>query len=558
MRSFSTLLWEQWRQTWRGLLLISGALLFYWVLLIFVEPLVFMIFSNNPRIALTAAFVPVAGAVGLLFMQESRSQIGFAYPERMFWLPVHTYVLVGSQFVFKIVVVALLSLAAGWICATEIKPTFAIAPQVVFFTGLTAALLGLVFLMCGFGDGTGLALFVPAAGVSLIGFQKVLGAMSHNFLLVMPPSPYDLARLGLTPETGQFLYKYPEFSPSTWWLGGATLVWWAIVSYMAARHARSEVPGDRIGRWVRMVLNLAYLDRDNDCFASPAAAHRWFEWRRVVYLYPWITFTIGLLLVATMRASIADEENKFIVGFNLFGIAPAIVAVIIGYAMTRPDPRYMWFVGGRPLTNGTISKVRIMVSLKAIAIAYGLLAVTYAVSNVILFGSRNPIDSLINDLELITSTYGSSANSYLMLAAAVWLALVVVWSLFWMGRAAGVVAWIAGLLAAGYFYVDGGRFYQQQATGNIVSPVWVVFGGTLTVLMVTGVLAAYGWAIYSKAISLKWVPAIAAVAAITIWAAYQFQEVIGVESMAPALIWLLVPLAPFATVPATLAWQRHP
>ncbi len=556
MRAFTTLLWEQWRQTWRGLALIAGALFGYWLLLILVERLVFIIFSNNPRIALAAAYVPVAGAVGLLFMQESRSQIGFAYPRRMFWLPVHTYALVGAQFLYKIAVIALLAAAAGWICATEIKLTFAIMPQVVMFTGMAATLLGMVFLVCGYGTGTGLALFVPAAAISILAFRYVYAAVSHNFILQMPPSAYDLAQIGLTPETGEFLYVYPEFSAWTWWGGAATIVWWAMVSYLAARRARSEVPGDRVGRWVRMVSNVTYLDRDSDEFASPEAAHRWFEWRRVVYMYPWITLALGLFMVATLRSSMEDEENKFIVGFSLLGIAPAIVAVLIGYAMTRPDPRYMWFVGGRPLTTGTISRVRLLVSIKAIAIAYLLAFVAYTGASFILFQSTNPISALVTDLELITSTYGSSRNSLVMLASAVWIALIVVWSMFWMGRTAGVVAWIAAILASAYFYFDGGRVYQRQGD-NIVSPTWIAFGSALTLLMVIGVVAVFSWAIYRKLLSVKTLPAIAIVAAVTVWAGFQFRDVIGPDNMVPALIWILVPIAPFATVPVTLAWQRH-
>ncbi len=556
MRAFATLLWEQWRQTWRGLLLISAALLGYWLLLVFVERLVFIIFSNNPRIALAAAYVPVAGALGLLFMQESRSEIGFAYPKRMFWLPVHTYTLVGAQFIYKLVVIAALAAAAGWICATEIKLTFAIMPQILMFLGLTATLLGMVFLVSGFGSGTGLALFLPAAAISLIGFQPVLAGVSQNFLLVMPPSAGELARMGLTPVTGEFLYVYPEFPVWTWWGGAATVVWFAIVGYLAARHARSEVPGDRVGRWVRMVTSVTYLDRDNDVFASPEAAHRWFEWRRVVYLYPWITLAVGLVLVATLRSSLDEEENKFIVGFSLFAIAPAIIAVLIGYALTRPDPRYMWFVGGRPLTTSTISRVRLIVSIKAIAIAYLLAFIAYCAATFTLYGNANPIGALITDLELITSTYGSSRNSFVMLFSAVWLALIVVWSLFWLGRTAGVIAWIAAMIASAFFYLDGGRMYETQGE-NIVSPTWIVFGGTLTVLMAVGVVACYGLAIYRRNLSARILPVIAVVAAISAWTIFQFSDVVGQENMLAALIWLLVPLAPFATVPATLAWQRH-
>jgi hypothetical protein len=537
-------------------MLISSALLIYWLLLIFVQPLIFVIFSNNPRIALAAAFIPVAGAIGLLFMQESRSQIGFAYPRRMFWLPVHTYALVAAQFVYKLAIVAILSAAAGWICASEIKHTFAIMPQVTFFTGLTATLLGMVFLVCGYGSGTGLSLFIPAAAISYIGFHHVYSAVSYNILLNMPPSLQYLAARGLTPETGQHLYYYPKFSNLTWWCSAAVLVWWAIVSYVAARHGRSEVPGDRIGRWVRMVSNVAYLDRDNDRFASPEAAHRWFEWRRVIYLYPWITIALGLLLVTTLRTSAEEEENKFIVSFALLGIAPAITSVIIGYAMTRPDPGYMWFVGGRPLATGTISKVRIMVSLKAIATAYGLALIAYTGANMILFGGGNPLAALVTDLQLITTTNAPFGKGIVMLAAAIWIVLTVIWSLFWMGRVAGVAAWIAGAIAAGYFYWDDDKIFAST-TGDIVSPVWVAFGGTLTALMVCGVIGAYVWSAYRGLISVRLLPILVAITVITVWAVYQFQDVLGRNNMPAALIWLLVPLAPFASIPATLAWQRH-
>lgn len=557
MRSFATLMWEQWRQTWRGLALISGALFGYWAVLSLVRQLVFLVFSNNASIALAAAFVPVAGAIGLLFMQESRSQIDFAYPRRMFWLPVHTYSLVAAQFLFKLIVLAVLAVAAGWICQTEIKPTFVILPQVFFFTGLAAALLGLVFLTCGYGGGTGIAIFIPAAAVSLIGFQPIYAAVYENFTIVMPPSALDLSRMGLSPEAGQELWVYPEIPAWAWWAGAGALAWWAIISYLGARHARSEVPGDRIGRWVRMMTNVAYLDREGGKFATPEAAHRWFEWRRVVYLYPWITLILGLLMVASLRGSVEEEENKFIVAFSLLAVAPAIVAVLIGYSMTRPDPRYMWFVGGRPLTTATISRTRILVSIRAIATAYVLAFIAYAVASFVLFGNANPINALITDLQLITSTYGDRASGLIELAGAIWIAFAVVWSLFWLGRSAGVVAWVSGLLSAAYFYLTGSRVYDV-VDSHVVSPIWIVFGGTLTVLLLCGFIAAYVIAVRRGLLSLKLLPILAAILGLTCGALYLFREVIGPEPPIAAIsVWVLIPLLPFASVPATLAWQRH-
>ena len=556
MRAVYTLFWEQFRQSWRGLGLILGAVVGYWLLLFLVEDLVFIIFSNNPRIALAAAFAPVVGGIGIMLMQETRGQISFAYPRRNFWIPVHTYALVGTQLVFKIALVAALAIAAGWICATEIKLTFAIFPQVLMFTSLTAALLGLVFLTCGYGAGTGFALFIPAFGISLIGFGPVLAAVNYNFSLVMPPSAYDLARIGLTPETATHLYVYPEFSRSVWWAGIATPLWWALVCYVAARHARSEVPGDRIGRWVRVVTNVAYMDRDSDSFASPEAAQRWYEWRRVTYLFPWLATAIGIVLIATLQSSLEAEENKFVVGFSLFVLAPAITAVLVGYTMTRPDPRNMWFIGGRPLTTSAISRIRLMVSVKALAIAYALLMITYIVANAYFFRNWNPLDSLITDMQLVTSTYGSSGSGAVMLLGTAWIVLLVIWSLFWLGRVAGFVAWIAAMLASAYFYLEGGTMFAARDS-EIVSPVWNVFGGTLTVLMLAGIVFAYGFSVYRRLLSVKLLPVLAIVLLLSLASIWAIREAIHPKSLPIVFVWLLVPFAPFASVPATLTWQRH-
>jgi len=274
-------------------------------------------------------------------------------------------------------------------------------------------------------------------------------------------------------------------------------------------------------------------------------------------LYPWLTLAVGLLFVLTLRSSIEEEENKFGVTLSLFAIAPAVVAVILGYTLTRPDPRYMWFVGGRPLTTATISRVRLLVCVRALVTAYVLVFIAYTVAGYVLFGNTNPVAAIITDLELITTTYGTENNSLISIAAGLWVSIVGVWTLFWIGRSAGVVAWFAGLLAGGYFYLSGSQVYNV-VDAYVVSPLWIAFGGTLTVLAACALVGTYAFAIWRRLLSVKLIPILVAVAALTAGAVYHFREVFNEDPpLAVIGVWVLVPLLPFASVPATLAWQRH-
>jgi hypothetical protein len=557
VRASLTLIWEQWRQTWRGLVLILLALAGYWALLFLVEPLVFVVFANNSYIALAAAYVPVIGAIGLLFMQESRSEIGFTYPRRMYWLPVPTYALAGSQLLYKLVMIGAISFAAGWVCMTEIKYTLAIWPQTLLFLCVTAMLCALMFLTSAFGGGTGFALFVPIAFVSLIAFAPVYEAAHYNFTLIMPPSEGELARFGLTIETApDGLIIWPTFSVWAWWGGVACIAFWAVVAYLAARHGRSEVPRDEVGRWMRRVTSVAYFEREAQAFGSPAAAQRWFEWRRFVYLYPWLSVALGTTLALALRGSSDDDQNRFTIALSLFVIAPAVVAVILGYTLTRPDPKYMWFVGGRPLTTRSITYARLIVSVKAIAVAYVLCGIVYAAINAMLNGEPNPIASLITDLQLMTSTYGQEDAGILMLLGAACIMVSLIWTLFWLARSAGVIAWFAGLLAAAFFGLSGQQFYAVTEDRNIVSPVWQIFGGTFVVMVVVGIVAVYAWALHRKLLGPAMAPVALGIATVLAWSLFQFREALG-EDFAYAFVWLAVPLTPLASVPATLAWQRH-
>lgn len=553
MHGAHILIWEQWRRSWRGLALVTGSLFLYATLLYFVDRLIFIGFANNPNIALGAAYIPVAGAIALVFLHESRNQIDFAFPKRMLWLPIHTHTVVITQYAFKLVVVAVISTLAGWVCLNFIKVTYAIFPQVLLFLTITAALQALVLLVAGYGAGTGTAWFLAAFAIGAILLYPIYDAVAINFGIQMPLDRIEPA-WQLAPEFDEDQY-YPSFTNWPWWGAAASLVWWLIVAYIGARQARSEVPADPVGRMFRISSNLTYLDRDADTFPSAEAAQRWFEWRRSGFLFPWLSAALGIILVVTFRGTLDEEESRFVISFSLLAVAPAIVAVILGYSLTRSDPKYLWFVSAKPLSNQVLARAKLVMAMKAIATAYILLAIVYFIANMIIFQEANPVASLVNDIRTITTTTGPFSEGLALLAASLLITIVAVWSLFWLGRAGGVIAWLAGMVAIAYSFYEDRDFIDTEA--GTISPISIAFGSALTVLAIAGVLFAFAWALKNKLITIRTV-AIALIAWILLAApTLLFREIAGERSIPIMILWLLIPLAPVATVPLSVAWHRY-
>ena len=541
MRGLAVFVWEQWRQTYKGLAVVFAALALFGLGAWQFKDLLMFAFSKSERLVVSSAYIPALGAVALLFLQEQRGRVGFAYPRRMLVLPVHTLVLVAAPLVYRLAMIAVFGGATGWIAKTFLMEIYFIGPQTLALMALVAAIHAFVFLTCGYGAATGTALFAAACAIGIPVLAPLLHNVNANFNIPSKPLkdyiPPDLGYGGVP-------------------IALAAIGYWLLVAYMGARYARSEVAEDPVGGLVRVVTRIAYFDRDRTEFASPEAAQQWLEWRRGAYLFPWISFLLGAVLLVTLRLSGDEMLNRFLISFNVLAVAPAVIASLAGYTLTRGANDYQWFAGARPLSTASIARARLRAGAKAVLWTYILLGALFAVSFKIMFPGSSVVVSLVQDLRTITSTSGPFAEGIGLLAFVSVFAMLTSWSLFWMARAAGVVVWIAFAVVGLWFYSAGSIYQYDPKTDQFVSPTTYFVLATAVCLGAVGVcaIAAAVWRGYIRPLTL--------IAILVLWAALAFagsRIAYAIDFGGPLVLnaWALLPFVPLASVPLTIEWQRH-
>lgn len=542
MRSLFVFIWEQWRQTNKALAIVLSGLVIYALVAALMKKLLHYAFSYSYGMEMSAAFLPALGAVVLLFLQESRGRVGFGYPRRMLVLPAHTFSLVAAPLIYRLAVIGLFAYATGWVCDAFIADVFFEGPQVLLLMTLVAALHAFVFLVCGYGASTGTAIFIAAFIAGLPGLNTFIQSTILNFGLPNPqvPPTYEVPDIGFGGLPIAFL----------------VIPYWFVVAYVGARHARSEVAEDPVGGLVRFATRITYFGGEREEFASPEVAQQWLEWRRGAYLFPWLAFALGLILVVALPAAAEAQERRFVVSFFVLGVSPAIVASLVGYVVTRPGNDYQWFVGARPLLTATIARARLRAGIKAVLWAYVLLALLFLIAFKVMFWDQPIVPSLVGDLHNITSTEGTVRQGIPILAMLAVLAVLTSWSLFWLARAAGVVVMLVAVGVSIWLFSKGGGLYSFAPDGTVTTPMTP---GIIAMAAVSGVLgvAAIGVALWRKYISIPLLIGAVAGWAVLVFLGMRLRDVVDIGSPLIIGAWMLLPFIPLASVPLTLEWQRH-
>ncbi|HRK35940.1 MAG TPA: hypothetical protein PLJ47_15195, partial [Candidatus Hydrogenedentes bacterium] len=432
--------------------------------------------------------------------------------------------------------------ATGWVCDQFIRDVFFTLPQVWILMTLVAAAHAMVFLTTGFGAGTGTAIFFATCLAASPGYTFLFGLVRSHLSL---PSP-------LPPE-----YAVPDIGLGGLPIALLLLAFWFVVAYVGARHARSEVPEDPVGRVVRILQRVTYFDRERAEFRSPEEAQRWLEWRRGAYLLPWVALLIGILLTFSFRITAGQLENRFTISFYLLAVAPALVASLVGYTVTRAGSDYQWFVGARPLKTELIARARLRAGIKAIFWAYALLLVVFIVTFKWRYPAEPIVGSLVQDLQVITSTSGPYAQGLMLLSFMGVATVLGVWALFWLARISGFFVWMAGLAVAIWRFYAGGLYLIDPVTGTFTSPM-SVFITTISIMMGIAGFIAIAVAVYRGYLGPLKTVCIALLWAGMLAGALSFESTLNFGGP-PFVVacWVLLPFVPLASVPLALEWQRH-
>jgi hypothetical protein len=536
-------MWEQWRQTWKGLLLLAASLALFAFLTWQFHSLILYIFAKNGNLMVGTAYLPALGAAALLFLQENRGRVGFGYPRRMLVLPARTFILVGSPLLYRLAVVALFALGAGLISGHLVKELYYISPAIILLMIAVAAIHAAIFLVTGYGAATGFTVLL----LCVLATSPLLGYVYEGLATTLS-IPRILRRNGFTP---------PELNPRMYWAGAMCIVFWFFAAYWGARRARSEVAEDPVGLLVRKVQHAAHLGGGDDEFKSADQAQVWFEWGRGLYLFPWLSLGLGLLLALTFRMTSAGPETRFLLVAYLLAVAPAIIACLLGYTITRSSNDYNWFIGARPLSTRVIAKARLVAGMKAVGFGYVLLLIAFLISYRVFFPKEAMLQSLVRDLRVMTSSDGSMGEGLVLVALMAIVSILASWSLLWIARAAGVLVWLAGVAVAGWFYFfSGGRVYQFTEGATVVTPTEIFIKGMSYFLGAVIVITL------ATAIRRRMVAPIALGICSVIWlalllAARSVSDDVDFGNPVMTAVWLSLPFVPLASIPITLEWQRH-
>ena len=201
-----------------------------------------------------------------------------------------------------------------------------------------------------------------------------------------------------------------------------------------------------------------------------------------------------------------------------------------------------------------IVRARLMAGLRAIGIGYGLLAVLFLITRRLLFPDDPILSSMVEDYRTISSTSGAYGEGLAMVAFLSVVILLVVWMLFWMARAGGVVVWLAGMAGIGFNFFTSG-FVLLDNDRVVTHTTVFIYAFTI----VTGItfLVLIGLCVRTRL--LNW--SVAGILAVA------WMMLSGVSIMLPGslflderimlVLWIGFASMPLMTVPLTLHVQRH-
>lgn len=340
----------------------------------------------------------------------------------------------------------------------------------------------------------------------------------------------------------------------------ATLMLFAAVAYVVgvvavARNRR----GDSLPAWGILAWCERVFDRTSDvdrAFQNPADAQFWFEWRKKGWAMPAI---VGFCLVIGVSGWLISNRNPqeliegFVAGGAMLSFA-GFVGVFLGNAGSNDaDFALGHFQATRPMTCPDMAKAVLKMSAKSVFVAWSIWAVAFGTVFVILFATRalpqpalpNKIGwwyfpvTLLGPWVVVTSFASISLTGRSQLVAKIIFGGLVVafadlvFSKFVLPPQArsyfgqGMVVAVGGACLLGTawaFMAARRRSLIEMSTIYFAAGTWLL----LTVLSVSALL------MLEKTLH----PALP-------WPAYVF----GVGLLALAV-------APFATAPLALAWNR--
>ena len=310
-------------------------------------------------------------------------------------------------------------------------------------------------------------------------------------------------------------------------------------------------------------------------FASPAAAHFWFEWRASGLLLP--ALVAGVLMVQILPASwfFRDDATNTFRLLMLALAAPILLAVPVGIAVSKPlfwsdDLAVPNLVAVRPLSSQDLVAIKVKVAAVSAVLSWLVLLV---VVTVWLAGWGN-LDNVSQLALTLWALHGHSvAAVYGIVALVAGAGLFLTWrclvSRLWSGLSGKRSLFLVSVGAV--FLIAIGLFMSLAAE----VPEWVMAGperlAPIAWLAAAAVIAKYWLAAYSwrdaapqylRSYLLVWLTgtALFVAAGLVVWGIVRLYVPIDADRLRGIVILLAllgVPLARVGLAQSTIAQNRH-
>ena len=310
-------------------------------------------------------------------------------------------------------------------------------------------------------------------------------------------------------------------------------------------------------------------------FATPAAAHFWFEWRCSGIVLPVLVGGVVVVVIAPM-SWVMQRDGGDTLRLLLGALAtPVVLALPVGAAFSKPtfwseDLAVPAFVAVRPLGEDDLVATKVKVAAASVALSW-LVLLTFVAVWLSLWANLDSLSQLAIQLwafhgRSVTAVYGIAALVVVVGMLLTWRFLV---SRLWSGLSGirpmfvGSVISIVVLLIAGMVF-DAGRLpgWLLRDPARFAPLAWIAAAAVIAKYWI----AAYAWRgvspHYSRVYLLIWLAGTASFLGLgaVVWGIariYLPLDVDRLRSLVILLALLAVPIARVGLAPSSLARNRH-
>lgn len=397
--------------------------------------------------------------------------------------------------------------------------------------------------------------------------------------------PVRLVVIGVIATAMFVIGMLPSFAPSPpppWrseaaiaaLVAGLALVVFLLAWKHVARVRAGEVRGRRrLGSLLSWIAET--LPARRRTFATPAAAHFWFEWRCSGIVLPALVLGVVVVVIAPMSWLMrgdADDTLKLLLGALA---TPVVLAIPVGAAFSKPtfwseDLAVPAFVAVRPLSVDDLVAAKVKVAAASVGLSW-LVLLSFVTAWLSLWGN---LDSLSRLAIQVWAFHGrSGAGAYGIAVLVVIAGMLLTWrfmvSRLWSGLSGRRPLFVASVtslvvVAIAYMVTDAGRLpgWLLRDPARVVPLAWIAAVAVIAKYWI----AAYAWRgvspRYLRVYVLVWLAGTASFLALglVVWGIVRIYlplDVGRLRSVVILLALLAVPLARVGLAPSSLARNRH-